>query len=508
MTSANSARRAGFLLPILAVLCLLTLTTAIFAQSPPNSIPSTQTPVAPVAASLDGVGAGIELGQANRGDTAWMLISAALVMLMVPGLALFYGGMVRRKNVLGTMMHSMAALPILGVAWVLIGYPIAFGTDQAGGLFGWDSGKVLFWNILPTHLHAGTQIPEYVFMIYQGMFAIITPALIAGAFAERVKFSAYSWFVLAWSAVIYYPLAHWVWGGGWMGPGATGIHLGAVDYAGGIVVHVSAGASALVVALYLGKRIGYPAHVLQPNSLVLTLLGAGLLWFGWFGFNGGSALAADSSAVLAFTNTQIAAAAGALSWMLAEWLKHRRPTSLGVASGLVAGLATITPCAGFVPPAAALLIGLAAGVICYGAVLAKAKLGYDDSLDAFGVHGIGGIIGALCVGIFARKVVGVPNGVDGLLAGNNTQFTAQLLATGATAVYAALATFVITVVIDKLIGFRTTEETEIEGLDPGIHGEQGWMLDQTPVPSVEIPGTVSAAEGAMDRQAEEELYVR
>ncbi|MEI8195137.1 MAG: ammonium transporter, partial [Phycisphaerae bacterium] len=479
MTCVLSARRGGALLPIVAVLASLLLTAAAFAQS--ASLPPTATPG---AASLDGVGAGVIVGQSNSGDTAWMLISAALVMLMIPGLALFYAGMVRRKNVLGTMMHSMAALPILGVAWVLIGYPLAFGTDHGSGLIGWDAGKVLFWNILPTHLHAGTQIPEYVFMIYQGMFAIITPALIAGAFAERVKFSAYSWFVLLWSAVVYYPLAHWVWGGGWMGPaapGATaGIHLGAVDFAGGIVVHVSAGISALVMALYLGKRIGYPQHVLQPNSLVLTLLGAGLLWFGWFGFNGGLALAADSSAVLAFTNTQIAAAAGALSWMLAEWFKHRRPTSLGVASGLVAGLATITPCAGFVPPAAALLIGLAAGVICYGAVLAKAKMGYDDSLDAFGVHGVGGFIGALCVGIFARKLVGGPNGVDGALAGNGGQFTAQLLAAGATAVYAALATFVITVIIDKLIGFRTSEAEEIEGLDPAIHGEQGWMLEQMP----------------------------
>ena len=508
MTCLLSARRGGTWLPIVAVLASLLHTAAVLAQTSP--LPTT--PSAPDAGSLAGAGAGVVVGQANSGDTAWMLISAALVMLMIPGLALFYAGMVRRKNVLGTMMHSMAALPILGVAWVLIGYPLAFGTDHAGGLIGWDSGKMLLWNILPTHLHARTQIPEYVFMIYQGMFAIITPALIAGAIAERVKFSAYSWFVLLWSAVVYYPLAHWVWGGGWMGTapaGVTGgIHLGAVDFAGGIVVHVSAGVSALVMALYLGKRIGYPQHVLQPNSLVLTLLGAGLLWFGWFGFNGGSALAADSSATLAFTNTQIAAAAGALSWMLAEWLKHRRPTSLGVASGLVAGLATITPCAGFVPPAAALLIGLAAGVICYGAVLAKAKLGYDDSLDAFGVHGVGGFIGALCVGIFARKLYGGPNGVDGVLAGNNAQFTAQVLAAGATAVYAALATFVITLVIDKVLGFRTSEGDEIEGLDPAIHGEQGWMLEQMPVPSIELPGSISASEGAQERREEEDSLLR
>ena len=483
--SRSSGARGGWRFPCLAAAGLLGLSAApVLAQG------------APAEAS-----AGL-----SHGDTAWMLISAALVMLMVPGLALFYGGMVRRKNVLATMLHSVGVLALVGVEWVVVGYALTFGSD-VHGLIGWDWSRVLLWNVMPGDLRAGTHVPEYVFAMYQGMFAIITPALIAGAFAERVTFRAYALFAVLWSLVVYNPVAHWIWGGGWMGPAASsaaaGFHLGALDFAGGMVVHVTAGASALVTALYLGRRIGYPNQVLQPNSLVLTLLGAGLLWFGWFGFNGGSAIASDSSAALAFTTTQIAAAGGALTWLLAEWLRHGKPTTLGVASGLVAGLATITPCAGYVSPAAALLIGGAAGVLCYGAVLLKGRLGYDDSLDAFGVHGVGGFFGALCLGVFARLAYN-PQGADGLITGQTHQFVAQLSAAAVVAVYAMVATWVLVVVLEKAVGFRASEFEEIEGLDVALHGEQGWMLESMPEPSAEMAGTQGVSvDQSVDQSAEE-----
>jgi len=348
MPDLRGVARGRFRLMGVIVLCFMgLLTSRAWAEAGPPAL-----------------GGSADTGSISSGDTAWMLISAALVMLMVPGLALFYGGMVRRKNILGTMMHSMAALAIIGAEWLVVGYAMSFGTDHHG-IIGFDTDRLLLWNILPQQARAGTHVPEYVYMAYQGMFAIITPALIAGAIAERVKFSAYVVFILGWGLLIYNPVTHWVWGGGWMGPAPVGgdglFHLGAYDFAGGIVVHVTAGASALVTALYIGKRIGYPQSVLQPNSLVLTLLGAGILWFGWFGFNGGSAVASNSNAGLAFTTTQFAAVGGALSWMLAEWLKHGRPTSMGLASGLVAGLATVTPAAGYVSPASGLLIGIIAG---------------------------------------------------------------------------------------------------------------------------------------------------
>jgi ammonium transporter, Amt family len=419
----------------------------------------------------------------DTGATAWMLMSSALVMLMVPGLALFYAGMVRRKNVLGTMMHSMTALAIIGVEWIVIGYALTFGTDHHG-IIGWDSGKMLLWNVLPSSqvTPGSAHIPEYTFIMFQGMFAIITPALIAGAFAERVKFSSYMVFTLLWGLLVYNPLAHWVWApGGWLGSQGG---LGAIDFAGGTVVHISAGASALVMALYLGKRIGYPTSVLQPNSLVLTLLGAGLLWFGWFGFNGGSATAADQNAALAFTTTQVAAAAGAFSWLIAEWMMHGRPTSLGVASGLVAGLVAITPASGFVSPASALVIGGVAGVVCYMAVLVKSKLGYDDSLDAFGVHGVGGFLGAVLTGVFCSLAYNSGGATGGI-----KQVGIQLLAAFSAMAYAGIFTLLITFVIDKVMGFRVTTGIEIEGVDVGIHGEQGWLLEQTPTPAVELPGT-------------------
>jgi ammonium transporter, Amt family len=441
----------------------------------------------------------------NTGDTAWMLISAALVMLMVPGLALFYGGMVRRKNILGTMMHSMAALAIIGVEWILIGYAMAFGTDHAG-IIGFDWSRCLLWGIMPTSVHPNAPtIPEYVFMAYQGMFAIITPALIAGAIAERVNFKAYLLFILGWGLLVYNPVCHWLWGGGWMGPAPAvtdgHFHLGAYDFAGGIVVHVTAGVSALITALYVGKRIGYPNSVLQPNSLVLTLLGAGLLWFGWFGFNGGSAVASNATAGLAFTTTQFAAVGGALSWMLAEWFKHGRPTSMGLASGLVAGLATVTPAAGFVSPASGLLIGLIAGVVCFRMVLAKAKFGYDDSLDAFGVHGVGGFMGALFVGVFAVKALNPDGGVNGAVAGHGNQIAIQFAAALSAVVYSIVATWILMVLIDKAVGIRMKRNVEIEGMDVGLHGEQGWMVDDIPIPTIGLPGDQSVDwKGAPDQR--------
>jgi Amt family ammonium transporter len=462
--------RGRFVLPALAGLLAVGLTAATgFAQA-----------TAPAAADIP---SSTVAGTADAGDTAWMLISSALVMLMVPGLALFYAGMVRRKNVLGTMMHSMACLGIIGIEWIVIGYAMAFGKTQ-GGLIGWDP-KLLFLNgITPDLLHAGTKTPELVFVMFQGMFAIITPALISGAFAERVKFSAFAVFTLLWGLLIYNPLAHWVWGGGWLGPGTEGLHIGALDFAGGTVVHISAGVSALVTALYLGKRIGYPTSVLQPNSLVLTFLGAGILWFGWFGFNGGSAVGSNGLAGLAFATTQIAAAAGAMAWMIAEWMKHGRPTSLGFASGLVAGLVAITPASGFVTPWSAVIIGAAAGFLCYGAVLLKSKLGYDDSLDAFGVHGVGGFLGAVLTGVFCSLAFN-PAGADGGMG----QAGKQLIAALAAAAVAGVGTLILVYAIDKVIGFRMSRSEEIEGMDSAIHGEQGWMLEQTPAPAIEIAGS-------------------
>ncbi len=418
-------------------------------------------------------------GVLNGGDTAWMLTSSALVMLMVPGLALFYAGMVRRKNVLGTMMHSFTALGIVGVEWVVIGYAMAIGQSR-GHVIGWDWHLLFLAGVTPDLIHNGTHIPEMVFIMFQGMFAIITPALIAGAFAERVKFSSYAVFSLIWSLVVYNPLAHWVWGGGWLGSNG----IGAIDFAGGTVVHVAAGMSALVTALYLGKRLGYPRHVLQPNSIVLTMLGAGLLWFGWFGFNAGSAGAADQSAALAFTTTQIAAAAGGMAWLIAEWMKHGRPTSLGFASGLVAGLVAITPASGFVPPWAALIIGGLAGVVCFRAVLLKAKFGYDDALDAFGVHGVGGFLGALLTGIFCSLAFNAGGANGGM-----SQFWKQLIAASSAAVFAGVGTWVIVILIDKTMGFRLSSTDEIEGMDVAVHGEQGYMLEQVPLPTVSLPGT-------------------
>ncbi len=423
----------------------------------------------------------------NHASCVWMLVSTALVMLMVPGLAIFYGGMVRRKNILATMMHSYVALAVVGLVWVVLGYTLAFGHDY-GGVIGFTPGQVMLWHVLPSSAinpsgHA--PIPLYLFIMFEGMFAAITAAIISGSIAERVRFGPYLAFLVLWTLLIYCPLAHWVWGSGWLG---TTHGLGVMDFAGGTVVEIASGVSGLAMALYVGRRIGYPDNVLQPNSLALTFLGAGILWFGWFGFNGGSAIAMDRSAVLAFTNTQIAAAAGALSWLVADWIKHGRPTSISVASGLVAGMVAITPACGFVSPASALLIGAAAGVICYAAVIIKNRFGYDDALDAFGVHGVGGFLGIVATGVLASRMMGTGSG---LLSGNVHQFLIQCLAAVVAVVFCLLGTLLLALLIDKVMGLRVTSSDEIDGLDIAIHAEPGWNLSEVPAPAVELPGSIS-----------------
>ncbi len=394
----------------------------------------------------------------NAGDTAWMLVSSALVLVMLPGLALFYGGMVRAKNVLSTTMHTFAAMAIIGVQWIVFGYSLAFG---GSGSFIGGFGNLFLNGITPDSL-SGT-IPTYVFVMFQGMFAIITPALISGAVAERMKFSTYCVFIFLWATLVYDPVAHWVWGeGGWL------LKDGALDFAGGTVVHFSSGITALTLALILGKRKGYPLERMVPHNLPMTLLGAGLLWFGWFGFNAGSALSSGTSAALAFTTTQTAASAGALSWMIAEWLHAGKPSALGAASGIVAGLVVITPAAGFVTPAWALLMGLTAGFVCYGGVMLKHRLHYDDSLDAFGVHGIGGAWGALATGIFASV------GATGALAGNLHQLWVQALGLLATGVYAVGVTLIIVYVLKVTMGLRVEADEERMGLDQVAHSETGY----------------------------------
>jgi Amt family ammonium transporter len=401
----------------------------------------------------------------DPGHTAWLLISTALVMLMVPGLALFYGGMVQSKNVLSTFMHSFFALALVSIQWALFGYSLAFGPSQGGFIGNLD---LAFLSGLSGQ--AAGSIPALLFMMFQGMFAIITPALISGAYAERMKFSAYCAFTVLWATLVYDPLAHWVWApGGWL------LEMGALDFAGGTVVHLSSGVSALVCALVIGRRVGQPGSGHPPHNLTMTVLGAGLLWFGWFGFNAGSALSSGALASLALVNTHLAAAAGALAWGLVDGLRLGKVTVLGAASGLVAGLVGITPAAGFVGPMAAIAIGGAAGVVCYGGVLLKGRLGYDDSLDAFGVHGIGGAAGALLTGVFASTAFNAA-GKDGLLAGNPGLLGTQLIGVGAAAAYAAVVTFVLLKVIDAVIGLRVDTDEEREGLDTVLHGESGYTV--------------------------------
>lgn len=419
----------------------------------------------------------------DGGDTAWMLVSTGLVMLMVPGLALFYGGMVRRKNILGTMMQSMVALGLIGIQWLLLGYSLAFGKSYSG-LIGWDWRYLGLNDVLPMELFPGTRIPIFVHCIYQGMFAIITPALISGAVAERIKFGPYCLFILLWAVLVYDPLAHWVWAvnaqgdpAGWLGA------QNALDFAGGTVVHISAGFSALAAILILKRRRGYPEHAMHPNSMVLTLTGAGLLWFGWFGFNGGSALGSGALAGMALTATQVAAAAASISWLVAEWLHRGKPTGLGFASGLVAGLVAVTPASGYISPLSAVCIGLIAGAVCYGSVCLKPRLKYDDSLDAFGIHGVGGFLGAILTGLFASTLLygnaaGKENGfiLGNLGSGVAAQVGVQALAAVCAAVYAFVVTLILVTILNKLWGFGLDEKSENAGLDRSEHGETGFDL--------------------------------
>jgi Amt family ammonium transporter len=441
------------------VLCAIALVSvpAAFAQSTPSA-PAPAASSAPALAKID------------SGDTAWVLMSSALVLLMTaPGLALFYGGMVRQKNALGTLMQSFIILALISLQWVLWGYSLAFGPDKGGIIGGLEWVGLSGVGATPNADYAAT-IPHTAFMLFQMMFAVITPALITGAFAERKKFSTFLVFILVWATVVYDPLAHWVWGvGGWLR------NLGALDFAGGTVVHISSGSSALAAALVIGKRKGYGHQPMPPHNLPLTVMGASLLWFGWFGFNAGSALAANGLAAHAFMTTNTATAAAALGWMFTEWSSRGKPTVLGAASGAVAGLVAITPAAGFVTPMAAIVIGAVAGTICYLACNLKSKLGYDDSLDVVGVHGVGGTWGALATGIFATKLVNDAGG-DGLLYGNPKQLGVQLLAVLVTWVLGFVMTTVILKVLDGIMGLRVTDEEEAAGLDLSQHSETAYTL--------------------------------
>lgn len=402
----------------------------------------------------------------DTGTTAWMLTSTAFVLLMVPGLAMFYGGLVRTKNVIGTMMHSFAAMAVIGVMWVICGYAMCFG--ESHGWCGWDWGYFFLRGIdsgpgayYPIEVN-GTQshIPALVFAMFQGKFAIITPALIAGAFAERVRFRGYCIFIALWSLLIYNPLAHWIWGGGFL----TGK---AIDFAGGTVIHISAGVAGLVAALYLGSRRGYPQNPMSPNNLVMTLVGAGLLWVGWFGFNAGSSVGSKLETAQALTATQAAAAAGALTWIILEGILHGKATSLGLVSGILAGLVAVTPAAGDVQPIGALILGVVAAIVCYGAINMKNKLGYDDSLDVFGIHGVAGVVGAIGLTFLLRNV---PEH------GFSTQLWYQVEGVLVSIVYSVVLTLILLILVEKTFGFRMREEDEKAGMDHALHGEHGYGL--------------------------------
>ena len=409
----------------------------------------------------------------NPGDTAFVLVSAALVMLMTPGLAMFYGGMVRAKNVLGTVMHSVFALGLVSVLWVLVGYTLAFGSDIGGLIGGLDWLGFAGVGQEPNADLSAT-IPHLAFAAFQMFFAVITPALITGAFAERMKFSAYALFTSLWLLVVYAPLAHWVWApGGWLR------ELGALDFAGGTVVHINAGAAGLAAAILIGKRRGFGKEAIVPHNLPLTVLGAGLLWFGWFGFNAGSALAANGLAASALVATNTGAAAGAVGWALVDALKSRKPTTLGVASGAVAGLVAITPAAGFVGPLASVAIGLAAGILCALAVSLKFRVGYDDSLDVVGVHMVGGIVGALLLGLFADTAIN-ESGADGLFAGGGLSLLGtQAVAVGASLAFSFVASAIVLKLVDLLVGLRVSEEDEARGLDLSMHAEAGYTFSES-----------------------------
>jgi len=546
------------LLGLLAGLLLFAAPLSLCAEEPPAPVPAAPATSPPATEKF----AEDKRDEAIKtSDIAWVLVSSALVMVMMPGLALFYGGMVRRKNVLGTMMHTMAALGIVGVQWVLCGYMLSFG-ETKDGLVGWspeliglsssaavgttdkpedqlkkdgiDPAKATKEEVEAAEktiaqknrfkTFPNTKLPLYLHAMFQGMFAIITVALISGAFAERVKFGSYCLFILLWTTVVYDPLAHWVWAYNWtLGPEEKALSAsgwlgakGAIDFAGGTVVHIAAGVSGLAAILFLRKRHGYLKQTFHPNSMVFTLLGAGLLWFGWFGFNGGSALASNAQAVSAFTVTQVAAAAASLGWMAVEWIHRGKPTALGFASGLVAGLVAITPASGFVTPGGALIIGTLSGIICYWAVTLKSVFGYDDSLDAFGIHGVGGILGAVLTG----ALVSLPLWVYGFGASDATAFPGklnaektaidytaqiqvQLLAVAAAAVYGFVVTTVLVLLIDYTIGFTVKPAAEAEGLDLSQHNETGMDVgpDVDAGAVVTIPKAASTPPGMTNGQA-------
>jgi len=451
-------------LPVLLSFAMLAGGTALYvqdagAQAPAPEAPAAAAPEAPAAPAPPKI---------DTGDTAWVLVSSALVLAMTaPGLFLFYGGMSRGKNALSTMMQSFVILCLISVQWVLWGYSLAFGPD-IGGIIG-----SLEWfglsgvGTAPNPDYAAT-IPHQAFMLFQMMFAVITPALITGAYAERVKFSSFCVFTLLWATFIYDPLCHWVWAvGGWVR------NLGALDFAGGTVVHISSGIAGLACALVVKKRMGHGKEAMHPHNLPMTLMGASLLWFGWFGFNAGSALGAGELATSTFTATNTATAASALAWMIAEWIYRGKPSALGVASGAVAGLVAITPASGFVGPISALLIGAGAGVLCYIAVMLKPLFGYDDALDAFGVHAVGGIWGALATGLFASKAVNSA-GADGLFFGNPAQLGIQAMAVLITVVFVFVGTLIILAVVGGIMGLRTSEEDERLGLDLSQHDEKAY----------------------------------
>ena len=403
----------------------------------------------------------------NSGDTAFMLVATALVMFMTPGLAMFYGGLVRSKNALTTVLHSFLCLGIVSIIWLFYGYSLAFGPDIAGviGNFDW----IFLRNVGLSTGPYSDSIPHLLFCAFQLMFAIITPALITGAFAERMKFSAFFLFTILWTTFVYLPVCHWVWGGGWIG------NLGALDFAGGTVIHINSGVAALVVAIMIGKRKGWGQKTFMPHNIPMTVLGAGILWFGWFGFNAGSALSAGKIATMAFMTTQIASGAAAVSWLATEWILRGKPTALGAASGAVAGLVAITPAAGFVGPVSAVIIGLIAGILCYLALMLKDKFGYDDALDVVAIHGAGGFWGALATGLFATTAVN-PDGTNGLFFGNPNQFVIQFVGALAAIVFSITLTAIIVKFIDITIGLRASDEEELRGLDLSQHSEVGYTF--------------------------------
>lgn len=412
----------------------------------------------------------------DTGTTAWMLVSTALVLLMVPGLAMFYGGLVRTKNVLGTMMHSFVAMAVIGVLWAVCGYSLTFGKSILGGFIGWNT-DYFFLKGIDNSIVDG--VPEYVLAMFQGKFAIITPALISGALAERVYFRGYTLFIALWFVLVYCPLCHWVWAAdGWLfNAGAAGV----IDLAGGLVIHVSAGFSALVIALLLGKRKGYPKTAMNPNNLVMTMMGAGLLWVGWFGFNAGSTVQSGLDTARALTMTQVSAASGALTWLLIEAIVFRKATSLGFVSGILAGLVVITPAAGVVQPIGAVILGALSSIACYYALQAKTKFGYDDSLDCFGIHGIGSGLGVLLLCFFIRSswMESAAQAAESWTVWN--QLAVQFLGIGATIALAVAGTFIIYFIVEKTVGFRIDEQKEQEGLDQSLHGEHGYGLVHTDV---------------------------